>query len=141
MPLTLKYDEQEFATTIRDRSADRSWDIQNSFDITDNPARKVWIHAAIDDIRPMRWRVQAWEGDPFNADLLEEVTCTVRDICASMEYLCSDIIRGLRVIDGGSTLVAENIVEAVVRQDPEVLTPEVCDAILQMAIWGDVLHK
>ena len=138
MPLTLKYDEQEFATVILEQASHVSELVQ--YGCWESPGRTVWLHA-VEVKRGGPWRIQAWKGDPTNADLLEEQVHDAAGICRSMEYLCSDISRGIRVIDGGSTLVAENIAEAVVRQDPEVLTPEVCDAILQMAIWGDVLHK
>lgn len=139
--LTLKYNESDFAAEVVAKAQNYNEQIQDSFDFNDNPARKVWLHVPLHDIHPTRWRVQAWEGDPLNADLLEEVPALGVDICRSMEYLCSDISRGIRVIDGGATLVAENIALAVVRQDPEVLTPETCDAILQMLIYGAIPHK
>tara|TARA_R100001198_G_scaffold94980_1_gene79610 strand:- start:530 stop:964 length:435 start_codon:yes stop_codon:yes gene_type:complete len=144
MPLTIKYDENEFAQVILDQARYVSEGVMGSFDITNSPARQVWFNLATFrgvglTCRP--WRIQAWEGDPTNADLLEEVTCGVRDVCAAMEYLCSDIIRGIRVIDGGSALVAENIVEAVVKQNPRYLTEETCDAIVQMIVYGAILHK
>lgn len=146
MPLTLKYNEGDFASTILDQSRRISEDVQDRFAFNSNPARQVWFHVPrtwiCDDSDDQPWTVQVWRGDPLNADLLEEVADVgVRDICAAMEYLCSDISRGIRVIDGGSTLVAENIVEAVVKQNPDYLTPETCDAILQMVVYGAIPHK
>ena len=142
----LKYDAPLFAFTILEQARRISEDVQDSFDIRPDPRRQVWFNAI--SLTPNRgrapfgpWRIQVWKGDPFNADLLEEGTHRVRDICRSMEYLCSDIRRGIRVIDGGATLVVSNIEEAVDKQNPTCLTPETCDAILQMVVYGAIPHK
>ncbi len=140
MPLTLKYDESEFADVILSQALAVSEQVQDSYLVNPNPCRSVWFRVV--PTRWSTWRVQAWDGDPWGAQvLLDEEDASVRDICASMEYLCSDIIRGIRVIDGGSTLVAENIVEAVVAQNPRYLTEETCDAIVQMLVYGAIPHK
>lgn len=139
MPLTLKYDEALFADVILSQARTVSEQVRDSYLVNPNPRRSVWFHAV--PTRWSTWRVQTWDGNPDNADLLDEEDASVRDICASMEYLCSGIIRGIRVIDGGSTLVAENIVEAVVKQDPGHLTEETCDAIVQMLVYGAIPHK
>lgn len=142
MSLTLKYNEESFAVTILEQALRISEDVQDSFAFSSRPRRTVWF-SAVGLRRNFAgpWRVQIWRGDPTNADLLEEGIHDAWDICAAMDKLCSSVSRGTLVVDGGSTLIAENICEAVVKQNPNYITPETADAVVQMLVYGTIPHK